>query len=130
MGVICHESWDICKRVSEKNDIFAPFLFPCVSALMSAMPVYQAKNLLISYDLLGAMLKGIPPDLVQKVGGQVWPVLLRSLSHTPPDRRLVALLDCIASCALYLSASVAPYAVPLLRSSFQLGLAQLKAASG
>jgi transportin-1 len=130
LAVVANETWAVCKRVSERNDLFSPFVVPAVSALMNALPRYQAKNLLIGYDLLGAMLRGAPAELAEKLGGAVWPVLLRALAASPSDRRLVALLDCVATAALSLGPTVAPHAVPLLRHSFQIALAQLRAASG
>lgn len=45
--VVVQETWALCRRVSEHNTIFAPFLMPCVSALVAALPRYQAKNLLV-----------------------------------------------------------------------------------
>lgn len=129
LAVVSQETWALCKRVSEHNDALAPFVLPCVTALMAALPRYQAKNLLIGYELLGSLLRGAPPELVPQLGTAVWPGLLRALAAAPPDRRLVALLDCVASCVPSLAASVAPYAVPLLRSSFALGLVQLRAAA-
>jgi hypothetical protein len=109
--------------------MMAPLLLPCLAALMRALPRCQAKSLLCGYDLLGALLRGVPRDLVAPAGAQIWPVLLRSCTTTPPDRRLVALLDCIANSILALGATVAPHAAPLLRRSLELGLVQLRAAA-
>jgi hypothetical protein len=119
----------VCKRVGDTNTMMAPLLLPCLAALMRALPRCQAKSLLCGYDLLGALLRGVPRDLVAPAGAQIWPVLLRSCTTTPPDRRLVALLDCIANSILALGATVAPHAAPLLRRSLELGLVQLRAAA-
>ncbi len=129
LAVVCEETWAVCKRVSDTNTLLAPLLLPSVNALMNALPRYQAKNLLIGYDLLGSLLRGVPRESVPKLGGLVWPVLLRACTTTPPDRRLVALLDCIATAILSLGNTVAPHAAPLLSRSLQLGLAQLRAAA-
>ena len=119
----------MCKRVGDTNTMLAPLLLPCLGALMRALPRYQAKSLLCGYDLLASLLRGVPRELVAQAGGLVWPVLLQACTATPPDRRLVALLDSIATAVLALGPTVAPHAAPLLRRSLELGLAQLRAAA-
>ena len=128
LTVVCDETWQVCKKVSESNVVLAPMLGPVVSALMNVFPRYQAKTLLLAYDLLGVVLRGVATESLPKVSAIVWPVLLRACQTTPPDRRLVALLDAIATVTLNLGASVAPHAAPLMARSLQLGLAQLRAA--
>jgi transportin-1 len=105
-----------CSAVSSLSEIaqarMSPYLVDLVSAIVQAFNIYQAKNMLLLYDMLGAMSEAVGDALNQPqlVAGFMPPLMQRFRTISDDDRNLWPVFECMGLVASSLRVGFLPYA--------------------
>lgn len=128
LSVVAEETWAVSKRKNEFNVALAQFVGPILTNLMRVYPRYEAKNVLILYDCVANCLEGLAPQHANAVCNTVVPPMMafwKSMDNAF-DRRVIPLLECMATVIIAVRGPFGQYAGPVLQRALNLAHAQMK----
>jgi transportin-1 len=102
--------------IEQAGDLMIPYLEPTLQALTNALKRYEGRALMNLFDVFGIMADSVGPAIGEgKLPSIYIPSLLQMwdffANQDPSDRRIIPLLECLASICMNCGNNYQPYAL-------------------